>query len=64
MVLRLLKAVLLLASLNVAAEVTLTEIESSDVADADVVMDNFNALKQGVDSNATATEALPTPPPD
>ena len=59
---RLLTAVLLFASFNVVAEVTLTDINNNEVADADEVMGNFNALKQGIEANATAIEALPTPP--
>ena len=59
---RLLTAVLLFASFHVAAEVTLTDINNNEVADADEVMGNFNALKQGVEANATAIDALPTPP--
>ena len=61
---RLLTAVLLFASFHVLAEVTLTDINNNEVADAEVVMGNFNALKQGVESNATAIDALPTPPTD
>ena len=47
LMIRLLTAVLLFASLNVVAEVTLTNINNNEVADADEVMGNFNALKQG-----------------
>ena len=61
---RLLIAVLLFASFHVVAEVTLTEISNDEVADADEVMGNFNALKQGVEANATAIDALPAPPTD
>ena len=57
---RLLTAVLLLASFNAVAEVTLTEISNDEVADADEVMGNFNALKQGVEANAAAIGALPS----
>jgi hypothetical protein len=59
---RLLTAVLLFASFHVVAEVSLTDINNNEVADADEVMGNFNALKQGVEANATAIDALPTPP--
>ena len=59
---RSLTAVFLFASFDVAAEVTLTDINNNEVADADEVMGNFNALKQGVEANATAIDALPTPP--
>ena len=73
---RLLHAVLLFASFHAVAEVTLTEISNDEVADADEVMGNFNALKQGVEANASAVDsnttaiganataivALPTPP--
>ena len=52
---RLLTAVLLFASFNVLAEVTLTDINNNEVADAEVVMGNFNALKSEI-------ESLPTPP--
>ena len=61
---RLLTAVFLFASFNAVAEVTLTDINNNEVADADEVMGNFNALKQGVEANATAIDALPTPPTD
>ena len=61
---RLLTATLLVASFSVVADVTLTEINNNEVADAEVVMGNFNALKQGVEANATAIDALPTPPSD
>ena len=61
---RLLTAVLLFASFNAVAEVTLTNINNNEVADADEVMGNFNALKQGVEANATAIDALPAPPTD
>jgi hypothetical protein len=59
---RLLVATLLVASFSVVAEVTLTDINNNEVADAEEVMGNFNALKQGVEANATAIDALPTPP--
>ena len=59
---RLLTAALLVASFNAVAEVTLTDINNNEVADADEVMGNFNALKQAVEANATAIDALPTPP--
>jgi len=52
---RLLTAVLLFASFNVVAEVTLTELSNNTPADADDVMGNFNALKSEI-------ESLPTPP--
>ena len=61
---RLLTAVLLFASFHAAAEVTLTDINNNEVADADEVMGNFNALKNAVEANATAIDALPTPPTD
>ena len=61
---RLLTATLLVASFSVVADVTLTDINNNEVADAEVVMGNFNALKQGVEANATAIDALPTPPSD
>ena len=61
---RLLTATLLVASFSVVADVTLTDINNNEVADAEVVMGNFNALKQGVKANATAIDALPTPPSD
>ena len=54
---RLLTAALLFASFNVVAEVTLTDINNDEVADAEVVMGNFNALKSEI-------ESLPTPPSD
>jgi hypothetical protein len=46
------------------AEVSLTNINNNEVADADEVMGNFNALRQGVESNIASIEALPTPPTD
>ena len=52
---RLLTAVFLFASFNVVAEVTLTDINNNEVADAEEVMGNFNALKNEI-------ESLPTPP--
>ena len=58
---RLLTAVFLFASFNVVAEVTLTDITNNEVADADEVMGNFNALKQGVEANATALQGLIEP---
>ena len=61
---RLLTVALLAASFSVVADVTLTDINNNEVADAEVVMGNFNALKQGVKANATAIDALPTPPSD
>jgi hypothetical protein len=61
---RLLTAVLLFASFNAVAEVTLTDINNDEVADAEEVMGNFNALKDGVEANASAIDALPTPPTD
>ena len=61
---RLLTVALLFASFHAAAEVNLTELNNNTPADADDVMGNFNALKQGVDANATAIDALPTPPTD
>ena len=61
---RLLTAVFLFASFHAVAEVTLTDINNNEVADADDVMGNFNALKDGVEANATAIDALPTPPTD
>ena len=54
---RLLPAVLLFASFHAVAEVTLTDINNDEVADAEVVMGNFNALKNEI-------ESLPTPPTD
>ena len=61
---RLLIAVLLFASFNVMAEVTLTELNNNTPADADDVMGNFNALKSEVEANATAIEAMSSPPTD
>ena len=75
---RLLTAVLLFASFNTVAEVTLTDINNNEVADAEDVMGNFNALKEGVEANTasaqanataisangTAIDALPLPPSD
>ena len=61
---RLLTAVLLFASFHAVADVTLTDINNNEVADAEEVMGNFNALKQGVEANATAINALPAPPTD
>ena len=58
---RLLTAVLLFASFHAVAEVTLTDINNNEVADADEVMGNFNALKQGVEANATALQGLIEP---
>ena len=58
---RFLTAVLLFASFDVVAEVTLTDINNNEVADADEVMGNFNALKQGVEANATALQGLIEP---
>ena len=58
---RLLTAVLLFASLNAVAEVTLTPLSNNTPADADDVMGNFNALKQGVEANATALQGLIEP---
>ena len=54
---RLLTAVLLFSSFDAVAEVTLTELNNNTPADADDVMDNFNALKNEI-------ESLPTPPTD
>ena len=54
---RLLTAVFLFASFTAVAEVTLTDINNDEVADAEVVMGNFNALKSEI-------ESLPTPPSD
>ncbi len=64
LMIRLPTAVLLFASFDVVAEVTLTDINNNEVADAEEVMGNFNALKQGIEANATAIDALPTPPTD
>jgi ubiquitin len=64
--------------LRLRAEVTLTDINNDEVADAEEVMGNFNALKQGVEANTdsavaneiaisangTAIAALPLPPSD
>ena len=58
---RSLTAALLFASFHAVAEVTLTDINNNEVADADEVMGNFNALKQGVEANATAIEGLIDP---
>ena len=55
---RLLAAVLLFASVYVVAEVTLTDINNNEVADAEEVMGNFNVLKEGVEANATAIYAF------
>jgi hypothetical protein len=46
------------------AEVTLIDINNNEIADAEVVMANFNALKDGVEANAAAIDVLPTPPTD
>ena len=59
---RLLTAVLLFAGFHAAAEVTLTDINNNEVADAEEVMGNFIALKRGVETNAAAIDALPAPP--
>ena len=61
---RLLTAVLLFANFNAVAEVTLTPLNNNTPADADDVMGNFNALKDGIEANASAIDALPTPPAD
>ena len=45
---RLLTAVLLFASAQVAAEVTLTPLNNNTPADADDVMGNFNALNEAL----------------
>ena len=55
---RLLAATLLIASFGVVADVTLTPLSNNTPADADKVMGNFNALKQGVEANTTAIEGL------
>ena len=47
----------LLACSGAWAQIQLNEISNSTVADADDVMDNFNALKNEI-------ESLPTPPTD
>ena len=54
---RLLTAIFLFASFTAVAEVNLTDINNNEVADAEVVMGNFNALKSEI-------ESLPTPPSD
>ena len=52
---RLLTAALLFASFHAVAEVTLTELNNNTPADADDVMGNFNALKDGINE-------IPSPP--
>jgi hypothetical protein len=53
---RLMTAVLLLASFNAVAEVTLTDINNNEVADAEVVMGNFNALNNAMPFVVASTD--------
>ena len=56
---RLLTAVLLFASLNAVAEVTLTELNNNTPADADDVMGNFNALNDALPpTNCAANQII------
>ena len=56
---RLLTAVLLFASFNVVAEVTLTPLSNNTPADADDVMGNFNALNEALPpSNCTTNQII------
>ena len=55
---RLLTAVFLCASFHVAAEVTLTDINNNEVADADEVMGNFNALNEALPPSNCLTDQI------
>ena len=55
---RFLTAVLLFASFNAAAEVTLTPLNNNTPADADDVMGNFNALNEALPPSNCATDQI------
>ncbi|MCH1603390.1 MAG: hypothetical protein L7S57_11155 [Luminiphilus sp.] len=55
---RLLTAVLLFASLNAAAEVTLTPLNNNTPANADDVMGNFNALNAALPPSDCTTDQI------
>ena len=55
---RLLIAVLLFASLNAVAEVTLTPLNNNTPADADDVMGNFNALNEALPPSDCTTDQI------
>jgi hypothetical protein len=55
---RLLAAVLLFASLNVTAEVTLTPLNNNTPANADDVMGNFNALNNALPPSDCTTDQI------
>ena len=55
---RLLTAVFLFASFHVVAEVTLTDINNDEVADAEEVMGNFNALNAALPPSDCTTDQI------
>ena len=55
---RFLTATLLVASLHVSADVTLTELANNTPADADDVMGNFNALKSALPPSTCTTDKI------